>query len=113
MKTALIGIVLAAIMAIGVTGCGSSKSACAEAMGQVYTMGCQTALPGTPADATEQELIDGCNGYKTLIDNGTCNCKTAFDAGLNCLKTITSANCAACENYMGTLTECMGTNCTT
>ncbi len=87
MKTALIIIVLATLTAIGVTGCGSSKSACDEAVGHVFTMGCQTqALPGTDSSTTESDAVDGCNGYEKLAESSTCNCKTSFDAAINRLK---------------------------
>jgi hypothetical protein len=112
MKTALIIIVLATLTAIGMSGCGSSKSACEESIGHVYDVNCEGSIAFGVGSTTKQDAINGCNDTKKLIDANTCPCKSQFESGVDCFKTLTKSDCTTCNSELTSLTSCFTNNAT-
>jgi hypothetical protein len=109
MKSALIAIILTATLAIGIAGCGGSSSSCSSAMGHLYDMGCTIVVGGEAT--TRDDATKGCEDENDAMNNGTCACKSEFEATLNCLKNISQSDCTRCSSQFGALNTCTSTYC--
>jgi hypothetical protein len=94
--------ILVLCAACGSSGSSSGTPTCAEAIGNLYAIGCTVTENGNAI--TESDALNGCNQIQAQINAGTCACASQFNAGLSCYNS--EAQCGNCSSQNAAYNSC-------